>query len=252
MKIPAFQEAHEIGRRIAKLEGVDLPPLTKEMVKVDGKSLSEQIPQSVQAIDYMKRGLDDLIEGKMRSGAMARTEARLLRQKLNGVLEKVDAAVPEYAKARAQFSGDSKLMEAHDAGREFLRTDRDELAAQWPDMSEGERELYRRGAMSELSTQLSKVADGRDVTRIFQNPLMREKLMLILPDQATANTFAKQLAEETQLHKNATFVRGGSQTADKMAEHGPTGFRMPRDIVHALQGRPSCGRITSISALPEF
>jgi hypothetical protein len=129
MKIPAFQEAHEIGRRIAKLEGVDLPPLTKEMVKVDGKSLSEQVPQSVQAIDYMKRGLDDLIEGKMRSGAMARTEARLLRQKLNGVLEKVDAAVPEYAKARAQFSGDSKLMEAHDAGREFLRTDRDELAA---------------------------------------------------------------------------------------------------------------------------
>jgi hypothetical protein len=38
MKIPAFQEAHEIGRRIAKLEGVDLPPLTKEMVKVDGKT----------------------------------------------------------------------------------------------------------------------------------------------------------------------------------------------------------------------
>jgi hypothetical protein len=187
----------------------------------------------------MKRGLDDLIESKMRSGAMARTEARLLRQKLNGVLEKVDAAVPEYAKARAQFSGDSKLMEAHDAGREFLRTDRDELAAQWPDMSEGERELYRRGAMSELSTQLSKVADGRDVTRIFQNPLMREKLMLILPDQATANTFAKQLAEETQLHKNATFVRGGSQTADKMAETSDGLQNATEAVTHAISGRPA-------------
>jgi hypothetical protein len=153
MKIPAFQEAHAIGRRIAKLEGVDLPPLTKEMVKVDGKSLSEQIPQSVQAIDYMKRGLDDLIEGKMRSGTMARTEARLLRQKLNGVLEKVDAAVPEYAKARAQFAGDSRLMEAHDAGREFMKAKPDEIEELWAGMSDGEKDLYRRGTLSELSTQ---------------------------------------------------------------------------------------------------
>jgi hypothetical protein len=119
-------------------------------------------------------------------------------------------------------------------------------------MSEGERELYRRGAMSELSTQLSKVADGRDVTRIFQNPLMREKLMLILPDQATANTFAKQLAEETQLHRNATFVRGGSQTADKMAEHGRTGFRTPprrcRTRSRVVRLRPG----VNFQAVPEF
>jgi hypothetical protein len=74
-----------------------------------------------------------------------------------------------------------------------------------------------------LSEKLSGVSDGRDVTRIFQNPLMREKLRTILPDQQAASAFMKQLGDEASMHKNAQFVLSGSPTARILAEQEDEG-----------------------------
>lgn len=231
-----FRDAYAQAQRLALLEEKPLPPLFKT-TNVGGVDVTEQVPVPIRSLDYMKRGLDAMIESRAGTDkALSRSEARLLRQKLNDALAIADTHSPDYAAARAQFAGDSHLVEAHERGGNFLKESGDEIAADWPAMTAGERALYRRGAQSALSEQLAKVADGRDVTRIFQNPLMREKLRTILPDQATANTFMKQLADETGMHKNAQFVLSGSPTARITAEQNDEGVNPAGMAMRAMTG----------------
>lgn len=194
---------------------------------------------TVAQVDSWKKGLDAVIESSRGSSdALSRSESRLYRQKLNDVLGRVDKEVPVYGQARQQWSGDSDMMDAHDMGRNFSTTNRDELSDTWNGLSEGEKDMYRRGALSELSTQLGKVTDGRDVTRIFQNPLMREKLSVILPNKEAANQFFSDMATETKLHKNAQFVRSGSPTARIMAEQSDALSAAAEPIADAITGHP--------------
>jgi hypothetical protein len=247
LKLPHFKEAHARARRIAQLEGVDIPELERqakfdgEFVVQNGKPIMEQVPQSIRSIDYIKRGLDDYVDSGMRGGSIGKTEAFQAKQRLNAMLNRVDELHPDYKAARDQFAGDSRLLEAHERGQGFLKEPHDELAADWPTLSDGERELYRRGVLSSLSADLAKVTDGRDVTRMFQNPMMRDKLRLILPDQAAANKFMKQLADETAMHKNAQAVLSGSPTARRLAQMGddPVDVGGVADALHgAATGNP--------------
>lgn len=197
-------------------------------------------PQGItlRQLDAWKKGLDATIEiGRGSTNALSRNEARIYRQRLEDVLKMADEEVPAYGQAREQFAGDSRLMEAHEIGQAFRRMDRDELAEALGSMSAGEKELVRRGVLSDLSTELAKVTDGRDVTRIFQNPLMREKLGMLLPDEQTAHRFMADLAEESRLHKNAQTVLSGSPTARIEAEKADdVGGSVARGAVDMMTG----------------
>lgn len=217
LALPQFQEAHARAVRLAALDGVQLPPLTRE-VTVAGQKITEQVPQPVQSIDYVKRGLDDLIESKMRAGAMGRTEARALRQRLADMLGRVDDAVPDYKAARANFAGHSALMDAHEAGLNFLKETGDDLAAKWPTLSEGERDMYRRGALAAIEDKLKGRTDGLDATRLFRDDLMREKLRVILPSAEQASAFEQMVGRLHNMHGRANAILGNSKTAERLAQ----------------------------------
>jgi hypothetical protein len=217
LKLPQFQAAYKRAVRIAKLEKVDLPPLTRT-TNIGGEPVTELVPQPVQSLDYIKRGLDDVIEAGMKKGSIGRTEARQLRGRLKDMLERVDAAVPEYAQARQQFAGDSRLREALDLGREFSKTDGREIQRKLADMTAGERDLYAEGALDDLTQQIRGSTDGHDVVRkIFGNDLKRESLKALVGDKEFAQLEAAMSAE-TRMTRTNRFVTGGSNTADKLAE----------------------------------
>src|SRR5690606_23836907 len=157
LKLPAFRRAYERGRQIAAVEGVELP-------RPPDESFAGWVNVPVRAIDYMKRGMDDLIESRMRSGKMGRAEARALRERMNKVLARVDELVPEYAQARAQYAGDSAMLEALEQGRNLWRRDPDEAKKILSRMSEGEREMFRKGATETLAQKLEDVSTRHDAT----------------------------------------------------------------------------------------
>lgn len=251
LKLPRFQEAYERGRRIAAVQDIELPDIKTFMRQADESAASatrqlsdmgftaEQIARMdiptgaafegeipIQAIDYMKRGLNDLISS--RPEGLGSEEARVLNERLNRVLRSVDERVPEYKAARAAFAGDAAVREAFDAGREgspalglkrFTQEDPRVIARALQDMTPSEQELYRRGAFDDVREIIEGSADNRDLTkRLFGNETMRKRLRLLFPDEGEFQQFEDEMVRLRRQAGTEQFVLGGSPTARIQAE----------------------------------
>lgn len=210
LDIPEFQRAYEAGRRIARVEKRALPSIEE--------GIKSGFP--VEAIDYMKRGLDAVIETGSESGrSLSRTEARALRNRLGEVLEDVDQAVPAYKQARAQFAGDSELIEALEQGKKLFTMHPDEANKVLEGLSEAGRDRFRQGALEALADRIEGVAPGNDISRrVAEKTLDQKRLRLVFPDDASFGRFQELIGREANMNASRNFLRGNSQTADKLAE----------------------------------
>jgi hypothetical protein len=87
LKKPYFPQALAAARRLAKLDGVDIPPGSEP---------------SLQVLDYTKQALDDVIEGLETAGK--RSEARALRGQKNAFVKLLDESSGDaYKRARAAY-----------------------------------------------------------------------------------------------------------------------------------------------------
>ena len=242
---PVFQDAYNRGVRIAKREGVDLPALDSE---ADG------IP--VQAIDYMKRGLDDTIDvGSRSSTGMGRQEARGLRGQLRSMLERVDEAVPEYAEARAAFAGESALLDALEQGSDLWKLDPAEARSIMEALPDSEKEMFVRGGLEAMAARIEDASSTFDITK--RRPLADrtrdlDRLRLLFPDDDAFAEFQRGVADEARIAATQRFAVGGSQTFDKAAAFADLRGRGPRQrriadvgrrAQHTLETRQQgCGR----------
>ena len=206
-----FQKAYARGVRIARREGVTLPALA---------DVSDDIP--VQAIDYMKRGMDDLIEAGSRSAkGMGRQEARGIRKQLREMLERVDEAVPEYGEARAAFAGESRMLEALEEGQRLFQMEPAEARAIINEMTDSEREMFVRGGLEKLAEKVESASAGFDITKrapLANRTRDKARLRLLFPNDEAFGEFQRGLADEARLAQTNRFVTGGSNTAEKLAE----------------------------------
>lgn len=210
MSIPAFRDAYEAGRRIATLERRTLP--TAEQALRDG------FP--VEAVDYMKRGVDAVIETGAESGrSMSRTEARALRNRLSEVLAEVDEAVPAFRRARAQFAGDKELEGVVDIAKQHLTRHPDLSRKLFDELSEAGKAKYRQHAFEALAERIESIKPGHDISgRIAERTLDKQRLRLLFPDDASFSRFQDLIKREATMNASRNMMRGGSQTADKLAE----------------------------------
>jgi len=218
LKIPAFREAYETGRRIAALDNVTFPPINE---------LGDAVP--VQAIDMMKQGLDDLIGGRAGSAsAVGRNEGRLLRKRLNSLLNEVDEAVPEYAAARAQYAGDAAAQEAFEEGFRVYRLgpsaksapSGEALDRMLAKMSPSEREFFQRGGLEGLTANLESVTDfGRipDVTRlVVGNSRLKGRVRRLFNSDEAFDGFFESASRQRNQAQARQNIQGGSSTAGRL------------------------------------
>jgi hypothetical protein len=214
---------------------------------VGDEKVVEQIPQSVEAIDYTKRGLDAVIERRMKGGSMDRGLARVLKNRTADMLEKVDNAVPEYQQARQQFAGDSELMDALESGRNFLKEDYRVTQKQLAAMTDGEREMHKVGALDAVRRVMDETPDGADVVkRIFGNPRKRDQLKVLLGDQSFVQ-LEEQLGVESRMVRTKDRVTGGSPTAriqPELAELADTPGMQIGEAV--LRGNPKTAALRAL------
>jgi hypothetical protein len=235
-----FRSAYERGRRIARLEGVDVPALPDlaglseagaDLSKIEGMP---DIP--VQAIDYMKRGLDDLIESGFRSGSIARAEARALRGRLRSVLEEVDEAVPAFGQARAAWAGEQAARDAMEAAvggsrelglKKFVNEAPEAIERAMKAMTPSEREFYRRGALDSIRDMLARRQDTRaDLSRLLigrgggdvTESDLRKRLRLLFDTDADMQNFVRSMLDERGRASASGFILGGSPTQRIAAE----------------------------------
>jgi hypothetical protein len=138
------------GLSLAKAEGVPM----NELVVMDASG-KRVIGYSSKAIDYAKQAFDDKITNLRMSGN--NNEARILAKVRDKAIDRMDAINPDYKAARAQFAGDSAVMDAFEQGKSLFnkhpRDIEDVLAGL---KSDSEKEFFRRGFASMAEEAVSK------------------------------------------------------------------------------------------------
>lgn len=162
----------------------------------------------VRALDYMKRGLDELITKGFNSGGMGRQRARTLRAILNEMLEEVDTQVPVFGEARSIFRGFSESRDAVQLGRDFLRKAPEIVKREVQKLRPQDRDFYRVGAAQSLyETVIQPNSETPNIARQFfggslfgRTNINSQRLRALFVDAPeVADDFMRQVAAETRL-----------------------------------------------------
>lgn len=231
---PEFVKAYNLGRQLAAIEDVDLPPLFT--VADDGtKVWAPQVP--VQALDYMKRGLNKRIESGLRSKAgVDRTAGHHLRNRLETILQTVDKQVPEYGMARAFYKGESEAIEALEIGQEFRTMTPDAVAAAYGPMSTVEKEMARTGYLEAIAAGMGKnKAEAPNVVKaIFGAPSDKQTVRVLFGDKADDMLDAI----ETEKAFSRTMAKIGGSRTEVLRHEGEDMAQLGGAASWALVGRP--------------
>ena len=210
---PEFRELYDGARALWRLDDVNIPALFNEA--------GEQVgTPDLRALDWMKQALDDRIRrGAGAVGATGPNEARLLRNRLNGMLDLVDEIVPEYKAARAEFAGASDLVDALEQGaNEFLTMDPRRLQQVAAEMTPDQLELGRLGLFDAIRQQVQGRGDHLNSLRaIFESEAMRDRIQALAPDPEDFVEFVQAMDFEKLIIGSERNVMSNSLTAARQA-----------------------------------
>lgn len=218
-----FKEAYQRAQRIfndeqfAKpddLEGVPFPKLFEE---VEGKLVRTKAQPTVRQLDYIKRGLDDNIKSKSRTGGLGNQERASSSQILGMFRDTIDESVPQYGAARKKFGDDLDVEESYEAGKGLLKVNKsaDAVRNELSQLSEPAKQAYRVGVIDEITRTLentAKTGSRRDaVKKVFDG--RQEKLKALFDTEDGYKTFEALMLREANMRNTSDFVTGNSATA---------------------------------------
>lgn len=133
LQTPAGKSAMQRAQRIAANE--------RRQINLDQPDL--------QTLDYVKRGLDDVLE-TYRDRTTGRlsldTEGRAVQDVLASFRNELDRINPTYGQARATYADSARLQNAADLGEQFMRMEADQFAAAVARLSPEEQQIARAAA----------------------------------------------------------------------------------------------------------
>jgi hypothetical protein len=223
MDTPDVQRAYKAAQRIAGNEGVKLPA-----------ELVESVP-SMQTWDYIKRGLDQVIE-KDGTGALGGKTS--LGRNIGGLksrlLSELDRLNPDYKKARGVYSDGASIREATLNGNDFWKksvTD-DSIKADLAKMGDGEKAGYRLGALQRIYNEALENPDSGSVyKRIFGNEMRRKKIEAVIQDDAAFKRLESSIGNESEFTKTLQDTLHNSKTFKKQQGQADTARGLAPDFV---------------------
>ena len=221
----AFKEAQAIAgkeARAAELRGEDASRFKLNDIygaDKDGNLTTVGKIPDVRTLDYIKRGIDALIDKGYRGEGMSKAEANALKDLKKAYVGVIDENVPEYAVARAKYAGDMEVLDALRLGRTDYLSPKmlpAEAKKVVDAMSDGERDALRAGVAQSL---LTKVMDAPQqvnaAQRIIGAPATRKRLEALFQDPNEYKVFEAAMQRESELFRNAQNIIRGSRTANK-------------------------------------
>lgn len=224
-----FKEAYKKARKIAETEAQAAKLRGEDPSKYQLRGIYEMDEQGnpikigevpdVRTLDYIKRGMDAIIDKGFDGQGLSKAEAGALRDLKKVFVKAIDENAPEYAAARAKYAGDAEVLDALRLGKdEFLKPkmlpeDAKKLVAE---MSEGEREALRTGVAQSILTKITEAPQQINAAqRIIGAPATRKRLEALFEDPAEYKVFEAALERESELFRNAQQMVRNSRTANK-------------------------------------
>ena len=229
---PILQSAFEKARRTESIfegaSGKEVPNKAYGQFVTDSDGVTSIVNPSLRYWHNVLHGLDDQIEG-FRDPVTLRlakdSEVRSLsefRNKLSTELKNVTGGEEgAYAKANANYAGAAKMQGALKEGRAFAKGDAEVMEDMFQTYTAGEREMFRVGVAKELSNSLRNnpnLTPQMIKNIVHGDSILNEKIKTIAPTPAQFNRFVQDITNEIQFQKTSNTIRGGSQTASRLAE----------------------------------
>lgn len=185
---------------------------------------------STQTLDYVKRGMDDVLE-EYRNAITGRLNLDEAGRAQNDVrqrfIREVDTLNPVYAEARQAYAGPAGEREALALGQDAIRTNPDLLAVQIGNQSPerlAQMQTGFRGALVDAAERQRYSSNPFEST--LGTPAMEKRLEILYPD-SSAN-FLRHRDIERDMARTTNDILGNSKTAERaLADQAFEGGALP-------------------------
>jgi hypothetical protein len=199
-------------------------------VEIDGipqyRRTGDFVP-TVQALDYLKRGMDEGIEaGFKRNGTMSSSAAANVRSMRDGIVNRLDELVPEYKAARAGYAGEAEVRDAIEigagqkAGSVAKMTVPDLLARVKGDADAGVRPWSQAEKVAVRESYGDRLMNGLSKSGNWAGNILRgddiKKLEALYDDPAEFNVLRAALEREDNMFTSRARTLGGSPTGRRL------------------------------------
>lgn len=255
------QRAWSNAQRIANNEGVSLPQIMAR--DANGRALKMIEVPDMRSMDYIKRGLDQLIDQHTdsltgRTDTMGRSLTMLKKRFMNQFDDPGSPNFnPAYKQARALYSTEAQADKALGMGYDFIQKTQEirwgSLAKEFANMSDVEKDMFRLGAAQGLRDRVMNYPLTGDATKkLLHTPAMKEKLKMVFPTQKSMDEFIDTVSAESTFFETRNIVQGGSRTAEILAGQKELASPLTGGIAEDLaQGRVINAGIQGVRALLE-
>jgi hypothetical protein len=209
MKLSSFKDAYKTARELAEFDGVNLPANVDDLKRMGGFDL--------RTLDYIKRGLDDVlfVKASPLAGTGKQVVGRLKEKRREFVDILDEVGPPSYRQARQAFAGPTEVREAIEAGQQFTRLSPNQLERDFAKLTPAEKEGFQLGVLESVRTNIEKGADGSDVLRkVWASPEKRKQLQIILGNEQFRD-LSNSLAREKIIRRTDVTMTRGSQTMER-------------------------------------
>lgn len=238
LKTPAGQRALGQAQRLAANEQ---QPFRQIFININGQA--KRVPDT-RGWDYIKRAMDDMIEGqKDPITGKVTNEGRILIGLKERMLKEVDAFNPDYRKARQVFGGVAQVERALEFGRASATMSPEAIRRAMAKMTPAEKEAARIGRAENLRQLIDKAGvTNNAILKIFSNRQNIEGLRAMFDSPTQFQQFRKAIFQEARKRATYEAVKGNSTTASQLAdmfESGGTGNNLGALATAATTGSPS-------------
>lgn len=181
---------------------------------------------SPQTLDYVKRGLDDIIEAQ-RDPVTRRLHLDEAGRAINGVraglVNEVDRLNPAYAEARKAYQGPARERDAMEAGRKALTASDQDIVRMTESLSDTEIDQFLLGYRAAMAEAVDRRVDGGDkAAALLGSPRKRQALDQAFGGRADLGKFGDTLQNERQAYETYRAINTGSPTAERLADDAIT------------------------------
>ncbi|TNF09393.1 MAG: hypothetical protein EP323_00395 [Gammaproteobacteria bacterium] len=196
------------------------------------RATGEQVGH-MRLVDQMKKNLDDKIGEHLRAGRN-NAASDLIKIK-NEILARVDEQVPDYKTARNIYSGQKRLMDMVDNGRDFFKMSSREFDDLVSGATDSELQMLRTGAARAILDKMENTQFTHDAAKKLVNTQgMQSKLLRLFKSEDDALAFIRQMQREAEFIRTRQVVNGGSPTSQNLAVGD--GLNDILDNAHSLMG----------------
>ena len=224
LETPAGKAALAKAEQLAANEQVPFQQLFVNVAPNGASATVKRVPDA-RGWDYIKRAMDDMIDGQ--TDAITKkvsNEGRILIGLKNKMLSEVDSVNPAYAAARRVWGGQKQLDDALEFGKKAMTMPPEAVERHIASIGAADHKALQVGAAEWARSVLDKGGFTQNaVIKLFGNRQQVRIWKAIFGDEQKFKTFRQAMFAEAKKRETYNVVGGNSSTVKQAADLADAG-----------------------------